>query len=147
MQALSLKAFQDQLQHFQRLLPALKRVQQLQIFLAAKQRKGGIITMEKKNNSSNNFLNGLLMGAAVGAGAFYLFGTQRGKELVKKMKDQGKDLLSEFDDFVEDGAEEAMMEDEFVENTTNGPEVVQGTTPERTTKPKKRVFKGTKKTT
>jgi gas vesicle protein len=40
---------------------------------------------EKQENNSPSFFNGLLLGAAVGAGAFFLFGTKKGKKLCSKV--------------------------------------------------------------
>lgn len=105
--------------------------------------------MEKKNNSGGKFFNGLLLGAAIGAGAFYLLGTEKGKKVLKQFKEQGLEFISEFDDYVEDEMDQAYMQDEFDANETTGPELVGTDKPKATAKPShhpvKRLFKGAKK--
>lgn len=50
------------------------------------------------HNSGSGFLNGLVLGALVGAGLVFFLGTKRGKELTEEIKEKG---LSVFDDFEE----------------------------------------------
>ncbi len=44
---------------------------------------------------SRPFLDGLILGAVIGAGAFYLFGTASGKKIVKIIQEKGLDGLAE----------------------------------------------------
>lgn len=50
------------------------------------------------HNGSSGFLNGLVLGALVGAGLVFFLSTKRGKELTEEIKEKG---LSVFDDFEE----------------------------------------------
>ncbi len=50
------------------------------------------------HNNGSGFLNGLVLGAILGAGLVFFLGTKRGKELAEEVKEKG---LSVFDDFEE----------------------------------------------
>ena len=51
--------------------------------------------MESSNHNDSKFLNGLLLGAILGAGAVFLLGTQKGKKLLKAISDEGLENISE----------------------------------------------------
>lgn len=51
--------------------------------------------MESKRN---NFFDGLLLGALVGGAAFFLLGTKKGREVLKIVKDEGRDRFGKFED-------------------------------------------------
>jgi len=53
------------------------------------------MTDQEKNQPSLTFLAGLFLGALAGAAAVFLFGTQTGKKLKKKLEKQAKELLDE----------------------------------------------------
>lgn len=48
------------------------------------------------------FFNGVLLGALVGAGAFFLLGTQEGKKAKEKLLKKGKNVLKELEKAVDD---------------------------------------------
>ena len=69
------------------------------------------------DHHSNRFLDGLILGAVIGAGAVFLFGTKSGKNLLKILSEQGldgiKDLIEEYkleidEDDLEDESEEVV---------------------------------------
>jgi polyhydroxyalkanoate synthesis regulator phasin len=50
---------------------------------------------------SNGFLNGLILGALLGAGAFYfLTSTEEGKKIKKDLQEKGKDALENLADLI-----------------------------------------------
>lgn len=63
-----------------------------------------------KNNSDSNslqfepryndsgFLSGLVLGSALGAAAFFLFGTVKGREIKEKLVEVGKEYFAEFEE-------------------------------------------------
>lgn len=51
---------------------------------------------DHKNNSG--FAVGLLLGGVVGAGAAFLFGTKKGKEIQNKIKKQYPEVVSQLED-------------------------------------------------
>ena len=64
------------------------------------------------NNSGNNFFSGFLLGALVGAAIVFLFGTKKGKRLLKVISEEGLDNISNILDEV---AEEEEPRKEFVQ--------------------------------
>lgn len=62
-------------------------------------------TMSNTNehqSSSGGFLNGLLLGFLIGGGAVFLFGTKKGKRLLKLITEEGLEGISELENFIED---------------------------------------------
>lgn len=67
----------------------------------------------------NNFFSGFLLGALVGAGIVFLFGTKKGKALLKAISEKGLDNISnllekadqtgELEEFAEDDDEPAKV--------------------------------------
>lgn len=57
---------------------------------------------EIQHKPTTSFLNGVFLGTIVGAGAFFLLGTKKGKESRKKLLEKGKKAIS----FLEDAFEE-----------------------------------------
>lgn len=49
-------------------------------------------------DSDNGFLLGLIIGGVIGAGAVFLFGTEKGKEVREELKEKGDDALDDLDD-------------------------------------------------
>ncbi len=47
-----------------------------------------------KNNSGNNFFSGFLLGVLVGAACVFLFGTKKGKRLLKAISEEGAENIS-----------------------------------------------------
>ncbi len=45
------------------------------------------------NHHGGNFFNGLVVGAAIGAGLFFLLGTKSGKKVVKAISENGFDNI------------------------------------------------------
>lgn len=59
--------------------------------------------MNDHDSSVANFLNGLVLGAVLGAGAFYfLTSTEEGKKVKKRLQMEGQDLLEDLTDLVEE---------------------------------------------
>ena len=63
--------------------------------------------MENKNSS--NFLNGFLLGALIGAGAVFLLGTKKGKQLLKSLSEDGLESIT---DILDQSSFAEAMEDE-----------------------------------
>lgn len=68
---------------------------------------------EEKKGS---FLGGLLVGAAIGGAAYYLFGTEKGKKLQKELKKKAKPYLDDISDLIDGLPEEKERIFESVEN-------------------------------
>jgi len=49
------------------------------------------------NKGENSFTSGVVLGAALGAGAFFLFGTQKGRIIKDELLQIGKEYLEEFE--------------------------------------------------
>lgn len=61
--------------------------------------------MNNGNNTNQNgggFLNGLLVGFLLGGGAVFLFGTKKGKKLLKLITEEGLEGISNIEDLIED---------------------------------------------
>ncbi len=58
--------------------------------------------------SGSGFINGLLWGVAVGAGAAFLLGTPRGKKILSAIKDRGIESITEIQEMLEE--EDALEE-------------------------------------
>lgn len=54
------------------------------------------------NQGNGGFLVGLLIGLIIGGGAVFLFGTKRGKKILKTLTEEGLDSVSELEDLFED---------------------------------------------
>lgn len=54
------------------------------------------------NNSGGGFLNGLILGVILGGGAVFLFGTKKGKKLLKTITEEGLDGIADLEDFIEE---------------------------------------------
>lgn len=61
-------------------------------------------------NSSSGFLSGLLVGGVIGAAAFFLFGTEKGKKVKEILIEEGKGFLDELEDLQTDLKEEPREE-------------------------------------
>lgn len=57
-------------------------------------------------NNGGNFLPGFLLGAVLGSGIIFLFGTKKGKILLKTITEEGLEGISEVEDIIEEVAEE-----------------------------------------
>ncbi len=73
-----------------------------------------------ENKQNNNFLTGILLGAAVAVGAAYLMTTDEGKKVAKKIKKEAgpliEDLVSDLEEKTQDLTEKAEeVKDEVVE--------------------------------
>jgi len=53
------------------------------------------------HDSSGTLLTGIVLGAAIGAGLTFLFGTSKGKDVREKIKGQYPDFFERMDDVVE----------------------------------------------
>lgn len=57
-------------------------------------------------NRGSGLISGLIFGTAIGAGAVFLFGTKKGKEIRNKVRDDYPELFDKVDDFVDDTKDE-----------------------------------------
>ncbi|MBI2036302.1 YtxH domain-containing protein [Candidatus Microgenomates bacterium] len=69
------------------------------------------------HNNGSGFLNGLLLGALVGAGLVFFLGTKRGKELADEIKEKGLSVFDDFEDVFSEIEEDAPQ---TVPPATNG---------------------------
>lgn len=70
------------------------------------------------HNNSGSLLAGIAIGAAVGAGLTFLFGTNKGKEVRNKVRDQYPEFFDKLDDAlgnIEEGYENVVGEVKKVE--------------------------------
>lgn len=71
----------------------------------------------ENNNSGNKFFNGFLLGVVVGALAFFLLGTQRGKRILKSIsQDKFDDLSKLFQEKEKENNVSEFMDDEDVDD-------------------------------
>lgn len=74
--------------------------------------------MDNKHHGSG-FMNGLVIGAVLGAGAVFFLGTKKGKQIFKALTENGFENLSELKEMLDsdefdDGEEEEMVEEKTV---------------------------------
>lgn len=53
-------------------------------------------------SKGKSFLSGLIIGGLLGAGLYYLFGTENGKKMQKELKKKGKETAEQLDDLLFD---------------------------------------------
>lgn len=96
--------------------------------------------MERQDN---RFFNGFIVGLIIGAAAVFLFGTEKGKKILKTISDEGLEKLSDLIEESELG-EDILEEVEPVDEVVEEPEIK---TEEKTEKksPKKRFFRRVRK--
>lgn len=56
----------------------------------------------KDQNNSNGLLLGLILGATIGAGVTFLFGTKKGKEIRKKIQDEYPQVFENLEEATSD---------------------------------------------
>ena len=66
--------------------------------------------MDNNNHQGGKFINGFLLGLIIGAGVVFLFGTKKGKRLLKNLSEDGfgniTDILEQAGELEEDELEE-----------------------------------------
>lgn len=77
------------------------------------------------SNSNNNAngssgLSGFLWGAIIGAGIVFFLTTKSGKKLLRKIKEEGLDGVSEITDFIENEVEDIDEEVDFSSDAGSG---------------------------
>ena len=96
-----------------------------------------------QHHGSGGFMNGLILGILIGAGLIFLFGTKRGKQVLKAITENGVESLSDLTEILQNT--EFEDEEEFAEDgevipskkvETRKPSVVRST---------KRFFRGVKR--
>lgn len=92
------------------------------------------------NNSGGSFVNGFLWGAIIGAGVVFLLGTEKGKKLLKVIKEEGLEGVSGLSDLVEEYGDNE--EEEKVEKGVNGQKKEEKPFVQRFGGQAKRFFKG-----
>lgn len=80
-------------------------------------------------HNGGKFFNGLLFGALISAGAFYLLGTEKGKKILKTVTELGLEGITEVDDMVDEEMDGEMEEEELTKPgkkiNTEGPEIIE----------------------
>ncbi|SRR5258706_6005189 len=69
---------------------------------------------EEKHNHSNGFMNGLVLGAILGAGAVFLLGTKTGKKLLKAVSEEGMEAMSDLKGVLENEMDEDQEDEEMI---------------------------------
>jgi len=95
--------------------------------------------MEKKRN---NFLDGFVIGAAIGSVAVFLLGTKKGREVLKIIREEGKERFERLENMF--SAYEEAMGEEDMEEYGDG-ELASGKESKMKTTLRKRLFKGVPK--
>ncbi|QQG40905.1 MAG: hypothetical protein HYV37_01105 [Candidatus Levyibacteriota bacterium] len=67
------------------------------------------------NNSGNGFSHGFILGALIGGGIVFLFGTKKGKKLLKTITEEGLEGIAELENLAEDEIEEYENSDDVVQ--------------------------------
>ncbi len=57
--------------------------------------------MSDDNGRTGSLLTGVILGAAIGAGVTFLFGTKKGKEIREKVRDQYPEFFDHVDDVLD----------------------------------------------
>ncbi|MCL5432761.1 MAG: hypothetical protein M1524_01430 [Patescibacteria group bacterium] len=104
----------------------------------------------QKQKSGNNFFNGFIWGAVIGAGICYFFTTKTGKKLLKKLTTDGLEGVTEVTNLIKEEvrhAEEPQISEDFEEEAeeeikTNGHAKNNGSPIRKITTSTKRFFKG-----
>lgn len=91
------------------------------------------------NNSNGSFVNGFLWGAIIGAGVVFLLGTEKGKKLLKTIKEEGLEGVSGLSELVEEYSGD---EEEKLEKGANGQKKEEKPFVQRFGGQAKRFFKG-----
>lgn len=95
------------------------------------------------HNNSGKFLNGLMLGALLGAGAVYLLSTEKGKKILKAVTEYGLEGITEVDDMLDEEMEEEAMSTPTKKAKTEGPEIIENITNKTNiTGHARRIFKG-----
>jgi len=78
------------------------------------------MNQDNQNQTSSkptvSFLNGVFLGAAIGAGAFFLLGTKEGRKSKEKALKKGKKILSALEEIINELDEK---KDELAENISD----------------------------
>lgn len=90
------------------------------------------------NNSGGGFSHGFLLGVILGGGLVFLLGTNKGKKLLKTITEEGLEGIADFEDFVEDEAEE--YEEKSSHNSSEP--VVKASPVEKVVSSTRRLFRG-----
>ena len=107
--------------------------------------------MEKKRN---NFLDGVVLGTAIGGATVFLLGTKKGREVLKILREEGRERFSQLEgmfseyqaamhdeeDYFEDEAEE--MTQELPEKVNEVKHAVKESSDKAKSSLRKKLFKG-----
>lgn len=58
--------------------------------------------MHEEERRSSSFFNGLTLGAVLGAGFFFLFGTKKGRKVKARLVKKGKNFWKELEEIIEE---------------------------------------------
>lgn len=101
---------------------------------------------EYKHGGNNGFSNGILLGALLGAGAVFLFGTDKGRKLLKRFSQEGVESLSAMgDSWLEKYLDEEDQEIGDIPADEFDSENEEGSSKKISSNIKKRLFQGVKK--
>lgn len=89
---------------------------------------------EYKNHSGNGFFNGLVMGAVFGGACVFLFGTKKGKQVLKTLTENGLENFSDITEMFSDEDDSDSTDNKILKEEDKSP-----------VKPLKRFFRGIKK--
>jgi gas vesicle protein len=69
-------------------------------------------------HNDNSFFLGVILGAVIGAGAVFLFGTEKGEEVRGDLRDRGEDLLEDLTPVIKQLEEKGQEIKKSAEKTT-----------------------------
>jgi len=95
------------------------------------------------HHGSGGFMNGLILGILIGAGIVFLFGTKRGKQVLKAITENGVESFADLTDILQN-TEFEDEEDYPEDGEIISPKKVETKKPSAT-RPVKRFFRGVKK--
>lgn len=109
--------------------------------------------MNNHIRGGGGFFSGFLLGIVIGAGAMFIFGTKRGKRLLKSLSDEGTEGMEALEDFLKDLEEEEASRPKpkhhIASNPTNGKKEPNGQSGQPLSVPAllkpRRFFRGVKK--
>ena len=81
--------------------------------------------MERNSSANNGFLNGFLLGVIIGGMVVYLFGTKKGKKLLKVITEEGLDSISQLEEIISHDDNSQKETSKYGENDSHVSEVVE----------------------
>lgn len=94
------------------------------------------------NNSSNGFSHGFILGALIGGGIVFLFGTTKGKKLLKTITEEGLEGIADLEDLSEEETEYEDVDIDQPAKEANKSDVKQPSSVEKVVSTTRRLFRG-----